>query len=256
MEIFRKVSEADKCSILLLGLEGWPDAARAASAAVEYLIAKAGGELVYKADSDILYNYTVARPYVEIVNARVRRLSYPSLEIYRLSLSNIGILACRGHEPHRIWIKLLEELMEIVRTHDVKLIITFGSMLDDISEVKVSAVVSSSNDIESIKSLGIDLVHYSGPCSFYTLLVQRCSESNIRCISLWVHIPIADYYEVLARYNIVDWRATALLLEKFSSIANVEIDLTEVYHRANEVDLLVRRTRSRGESTEFSKYFV
>jgi len=256
MEIFRKVSDAGQCSIMLLGLEGWPDAARAASTAVEYLLAKAKGELIYKADSDIIYNYTVARPHVEISDAVIRKLVYPTLEIYRLTLSNTSMLICRGHEPHRIWIKLLEELMSIIEAHSVNLVVTFGSMLDDVPEVKISAVVSSESEIESIRSLGIDLVRYSGPCSFYTPLVHKCSERGLRCISLWAHVPLVDYYEVLARYNLVDWRATAALLEKFTHIANIEIDLSEVYQRANEVELLVRRLRSGGESSELSKYLL
>ncbi len=256
MEILREISSAGRCPILLIGLEGWPDAAHAASTAVSYILSRSECVPVYQADSDALYNYTVARPYTEIVDARVRKLAFPCFKVVKSSLQEKTLLVCHGHEPHRTWNKLIGELIEIMERHGVELVVAFGSMLDDVSEIKVSAVVSIDRDSQLVRELGVDLVQYSGPCCFYTPLVMCCSQRNIRCICLWAHVPLADYYEVLSRYNIVDWRATLALLEKFTALTEIELDLSEAYHRANEVEFLVRRVKSKDEEAGFSKYLL
>ncbi len=254
--ILRQVKDKlETCEVMLMGLEGWLDAGKAASTCAEYIAQKYGGEQVYVAESDELFNYTVTRPFVRIQNAIVRQLAFPRFEILQVNIRGKNVLLVRGNEPHRMWQKLILELLRIADMCDTKLILTLGSMLDDISEAKVSAVVSNIEDVDYLKDLGVDTVEYAGPCSFYTPLIQKCHEVGIRGISLWAHVPYLDYYEILARYNIPDWRCSVLLLEKAVKITDINIDLTEAYEKAYEVDSLIRKFRTRGDS-DTAKYFL
>lgn len=256
LSVLRQVKDRiEPCEVMIMGLEGWLDAGKAASTCTEYIAQKYGGEQVYVAESDELFNYTVTRPFVRIHKAVIKQLNFPRFEILQVNIKGKNILLVRGSEPHRMWKKLIIDLLKIADMCEAKLILTFGSMLDDITEIKVSAVVSNVEDIDYLKDIGVDTVEYVGPCSFYTPLIQKCHEIGLRGISLWAHVPYLDYYEILARYNMPDWRCSVALLEKAVKITNIDIDLGEAYEKAYEVDSIIRKFRSRGEA-DSSKYFL
>ncbi len=254
LKVLKCVKErSDKCNVLLMGLEGWPDAGKAGSAGAGYLSYKYGIDVIYRVDPDEVFIYSVSRPYVEIVDGEVRSLTMPYLEVGITEIGDAKILLARGHEPHRLWNSLIEDFLEIVRKHDVKLVVTLGSMLDDSPQVKVSVVSSHREGIDIARSSDMGTVTYSGPCSFYTVMLRRFKDEGIRTIGLWAHIPYLEYYNVLARYSIVDWRGAALLLEKFADIAGLRIDLEEAYDKARSVESILRSAASKEEG---SRYFM
>ncbi len=253
LKVLRCIKESsEKCNIMVVGLEGWPDAGKAASAGANYLAYKYGIELLYSVDPDEIFVYTVSRPYVDIVNGEVRTLSMPYLDIGISKIGNTNVLLVRGHEPHRYWNSLVNDFLEIIKKHNIKLVVTFGSMLDDSPSVKISVVASHKDCIDFVKDISTGTVTYRGPCSFYTVMLDKFRENNIRTIGLWAHIPYLEYYNILARYNIVDWRGTVLLLEKLSNIAGIKIDLEEAYDKARSVESLLKST----SKEEASRYFM
>ncbi|MGH9215670.1 MAG: PAC2 family protein, partial [Acidimicrobiales bacterium] len=68
--------------VLLVAFEGWNDAGDAASGAVRYLIDRYDAELVAEIDPEDFFDFTSTRPQAELGDDGVRRISWPSTEVY------------------------------------------------------------------------------------------------------------------------------------------------------------------------------
>ena len=76
--------------VLLVAFEGWNDAGDAASGAVRYLIDRYDAELVAEIDPEEFFDFTSTRPQAEIGDDGVRRINWPSTEVYAATLPGDG----------------------------------------------------------------------------------------------------------------------------------------------------------------------
>ncbi len=99
---------------------------------------------------------------------------------------------------------------------------------------RVSLAVAQGGLQRTLAHLGLVLIHYEGPSSVHTALLQACRGRRIPAASFWGHVPA---YAQLA------WnpRVTLALLETVLGLLHLDLDLRELREQADRVHQLLDR---------------
>jgi proteasome assembly chaperone (PAC2) family protein len=177
--------------VLVAAFEGWNDAGDAASGAVRYLIDRYDAQLVAEIDPEEFFDFTSTRPQAEIGDDGVRRISWPSTEIYAATLPGDGgdALLVIGTEPQLRWRTFCAQITGVAQEADCRLAVLLGALVAEVPHSRPVPVVGTVTDPALQAELGLQPSTYEGPTGVVGVLSAACREAGLPAASLWAAVP-------------------------------------------------------------------
>jgi proteasome assembly chaperone (PAC2) family protein len=234
-------------AILVAAFEGWNDAGDAATDAVEHLELLWGARPLTELEPDEYYDFQVNRPTVSLVDGVSRRVAWPTtrVSLCRPPGADFDLVLVRGIEPNMRWRAFCEELLDVVRALDVRLVVSLGALLSDTPHTRATQVTGTSYDQESATRFGLEKSRYEGPTGIVGVLQDACVGAGIPAISFWAGVP----HYVSQPPNP---KATIALLHSVEEVLDMPVPLTELPQQASEWQKLVDEMAA--EDEEVTEY--
>ena len=215
--------------VMLVGLDGWFDAASAASHAVEAFVDD-GAVVVGEIDPDPFYDFTQQRPLVSIDDG-VRSIIWPSNQIaLRRNADGRDIVSLIGVEPHLHWKTFVDAIVTIAQAMRCEAVVTVGSAAEAIPHTRRPPVTGSTANAELASRLGLSAPSYQGITGIAGVLQSALEDHDMPAVSLRVGIP---HYLTNAEHP----QATAALIRHLSHVLGVTttVDYSEQISSWREV---------------------
>ncbi|MDQ3757592.1 MAG: PAC2 family protein [Actinomycetota bacterium] len=245
--------------VLVAAFEGWNDAADAASAAARYLADATEAELVATVDPEELYDFTVVRPTVRLIDGVTREILWPEPQLLAAELdgSSRDVLFLQAAEPHMRWKAFAAAVVDAAQGLGVELVLTLGALLAEVPHSRPVRVTGTAANPELVAQLGFERSRYEGPTGIVGVLHDACARAGIPSASLWATVPhyVAKTPSPKATLALVE-RAAALLEVPVETVdleiaaAAYERQITEVVADDAEVAEYVRRLEDSDDEDE------
>jgi hypothetical protein len=112
--------------VLVAALDGWVDAAGAASGAAERIARR--GSVVARFDGDLVFDYRSRRPVLDVVDGVLSRLAWPELVLRHVRVEGRDLLFLVGAEPDARWQALGADIVGLARRLGVVEWISLGAV--------------------------------------------------------------------------------------------------------------------------------
>jgi hypothetical protein len=103
--------EALAAPVMIAALDGWIDAAGAATNAADHLAI--GAERVVDFEGDVLFDFRSRRPTLDIIDGTLTEVSWPELSIDRAGIEGRDLLVLHGAEPDFRWRELGDAILQV-----------------------------------------------------------------------------------------------------------------------------------------------
>jgi len=181
-------------SVLVAAFAGWPDAAEVATTAARFLVRHWAARRFASIDPEPFYVFTLVRPMVRQVGPYQREVHWPSNEFYaaRNPIPGQDAVILVGVEPNLHWRAFAEAVLHVVRTCNVRLVLTLGGLLADVPHtgpVRLTGTANSSQVLERLESVGVRPSRYEGPTGIHSVLHEALTRNRIPAASIWGNVP-------------------------------------------------------------------
>ncbi len=233
--------------MMVAAFEGWNDAGDAATGAIEHLELIWDAQPLVAIDPDDYYDFQVNRPTVSLVDGVTRRVTWPTtrLSVCRPPGASFDLVLVRGIEPNMRWRGFCDEILEVVRELDVRVVVTLGALLSDTPHTRPISVTGTSYDGASAVKYGLEKSRYEGPTGITGVLQDACVTAGVPAISFWAGVP----HYVSQPPNP---KATIALLHSVEEVLDLNVPLAELPQQADEWQKLVDEMAA--EDEEVSEY--
>jgi len=227
-------------TIVIGAFAGWPDAAEAASGAIEYLVEKLQATEFAVIEPEEFLDFTQHRPLVSIGEGGERVLEWPRTRFYyRRSDVPRGsdIVLLESVEPQLRWSRFADLVMEVVDGCDAGWFVLLGALLDAVPHTRAPRVTGSSTPCAPEDRLGgvqYEPSTYEGPTAISSIISDRFAARNTPCVSIWGHAP--HYVQVSPNPGL-----THAILTELLPLLPVEVDLGDLESRAREFSATLNR---------------
>jgi proteasome assembly chaperone (PAC2) family protein len=128
VDLYRFTGEVPKLDapVLITALDGWVDAARAATSAAEHIAS--GGEVIASFDMDELLDYRARRPVLDIVDGELKSLAWSELNVRRVRAGKRDLIVLSGPEPDFRWRALAGAVLDLALRLGIIESVTLGSL--------------------------------------------------------------------------------------------------------------------------------
>jgi proteasome assembly chaperone (PAC2) family protein len=209
---------------MILGFEGWPNAAEVSSLAlsqsVDLLKARPFAEL----SPELFYEFTTLRPAGRILEGRLVDLRLPRNQFYySTGAASRDVILFLGVEPHLRWATYTDLLIGVARKFGVAEICSLGGTYDTVPHTRppvVSAVCGGEGLREKALQAGLALTGYEGPVSIHSFIMEKASREGFPTMSLWGHAP--HYLQTR------NTKVALSLMRRLSGLLNLNLDLSEM----------------------------
>jgi PAC2 family len=175
--------------VMLVGLEGWFDVARAATQAVESFIDDDLAVIVGEIDPDPFYDFTQNRPHSSIDDGE-RHIVWPSNQIVvQRNPGHRDIVSLIGVEPHLYWATYVEAIVTVAQALGCEAVVTVGSSAEAIPHTRQPPVTGSTATTQLASRLGLSVPSYEGITGIAGVLHAALEPRSIPSVSLRVGIP-------------------------------------------------------------------
>jgi proteasome assembly chaperone (PAC2) family protein len=209
---------------LILGFEGWPNAASVSSFSIEYLVDSLRAKKFASIPSGNFYQTSSSRPVATIKEGRLVELKFPGNAFYYSKGEGTpDVILFQGIEPHLRWSVFADMMLRVVERFSVSQIITLGGTYDYIPHTlrpMVSAAFNHDDLKDRVIEAGLALTEYTGPISIHTFILEAARKRGIRAVSLWGHAP-----QYLQTKNI---KVVHSVLKRLVAMIGIEVDLSEL----------------------------
>ena len=177
--------------VLLLAFEGWNDAAAAATGVIDHLVDVWDAEVVAAVDPEEFYDFQVNRPSIGADDQGMRRLTWPSTELYlaRPQGLNRDVLLLRGIEPNMRWRQFTAEILAAADDLEVEMVISLGAMLAETPHTRPIQVSGHSSEPELEDRLDLQPATYEGPTGIVGVITDACQRLDLPVVSFWAAVP-------------------------------------------------------------------
>lgn len=222
--------------IMVMAFSGWNDAGEAATSAIEHLLAAwqdqendVVPELIADIDSEEFYDFQVNRPQIFIDDSLIRKISWPTTEIFGLVIPTFerDLVVVKGAEPSMRWKSFTRELLDLADDLEVTLILTLGSLLADVPHTRPIGVSGSGAHPDIAARLGVEVSRYEGPTGILGIIADGCMRRGIDAVSLWAAIP---HYASSAPSP----KATLSLVNALEDFLDINVPLADLPEAAEE----------------------
>jgi len=217
---------------LIIGFEGWANAAEVSSFVLQYLIENLKAKKLASIPIENFYQVSSSRPVAIIKEGRLMELKFPSNHFYysKQPLSK-DLILFHGNEPHLRWTLFADLVLDLAEKFDVFQIFTIGGTYDFIPHTYpplVSALFNHENLREKVVQAGLGLTEYTGPISIHTFILEAARKRGMKAMSLWGHAP-----QYLQAKNV---KVIYSVLKSLVNLTKVEIDLSELERASDYFD--------------------
>lgn len=177
--------------VMLVALNGWFDAARAATSALDWLVQTRRCVTVASIEPDPFFDFTQERPHVEIDEDDERHIRWPENHIVAVHGDEHGrdLVVLSGVEPHLHWTTFVECIIRCARESGCSAVVTVGAMLDATPHTRTPVVTGSTTTSALAAKLGLSRPQYEGPTGVVGVLHERLEHHRIPAVSLRVGVP-------------------------------------------------------------------
>ncbi len=177
--------------IMLVAFEGWNDAGDAATQAVDFLRRRSRSQPMARVNAEPYFDFTTARPRIEIDLDGERRIQWPDSTLYAGSLGGSGtdVVFLLGVEPQLRWRSFCSRVVEVAKHLDASLVVSLGALLADVPHSRPVEIYGSADDVELAEELALTPSTYEGPTGIVGVLQHACRDAGLRSASLWAAVP-------------------------------------------------------------------
>ena len=209
---------------LVIGFEGWPNAAEVSSFALQHLIDSLKANKFASIPIENFYQISSLRPMAVIKEGRLIELKFQGNHFYYVKnpLFN-DLILFYGVEPHLRWSVFADLLLDLAVKFNVMQIFTIGGTYDYIPHTyppMVSALFNHEELREKVIEAGLGLTEYTGPISIHTFILEAAKKRGLKAVSLWGHAP-----QYLHTRNV---KVACSVLKRLIDWIKIEIDLSEL----------------------------
>ena len=239
---------------MVMAFSGWNDAGEAATGAVDHLLAawqnetnEVVPELIGDIESEEFYDLQVNRPHIVIDDSHIRSISWPTTEIFGLSIASFDrdLVIVKGVEPSMRWKSFTRELLDLADDLEVSLVVTLGSLLADVPHTRPISVSGSGAHPDIAQRLGVETSRYEGPTGILGIIGDGCMRRGIDAVSLWAAIP---HYASSSPSP----KASLSLINALEDFLDIEIPSVDLPEAAEEWEKDV--TEMATEDSDISEY--
>jgi proteasome assembly chaperone (PAC2) family protein len=217
---------------LIIGFEGWPNAAEVSSSVLQFLVENLKAKKFASIPTETFYQISSSRPVGSIKEGRLLELKSPGNHFYfsKGPLSN-DLLLFSGIEPHLQWTLFADLVLDLAERFNVSQVFTIGGTYDFIPHTfppLVTALFNHEDLRQKVVQAGLELTDYTGPISIQTFILEAARKRDLKGISLWGHAP-----QYLQAKNV---KVVYSVLKVLVGLINLEIDLSELERASDYFD--------------------
>jgi proteasome assembly chaperone (PAC2) family protein len=217
---------------LIIGFEGWPNAAEVSSYALQHLVDHLEAKKFASIPTENFYKISSLRPMAVIKEGRLVELKSPGNHFYYVKnpLSK-DLILFYGVEPHLRWNIFADLLLDLAERFNAIQIFTIGGTYDYIPHTyppMVSALFNYEELREEVIQAGLGLTEYSGPISIHTFILEAAKKRSLKAVSLWGHAP-----QYLQTRNV---KVVCSVLKRLMDLTQIEVDLSELENASDYFD--------------------
>jgi len=179
--------------VMIAGFGGWGNALNVSKAMAAYLIRSLDAVAFARLDPDAYYRYDEHRPVVTIEDGRFRKVVPPGGTFFaaRTRSDQRDVIILEADEPDLNWYSFADALMGLCRQLNARLLITIGSMYDNVLHTDrfISGIASDPDCAAILNKKQMNLISYQGPSAIHSVLLAEACKRRIGNISLWCHCP-------------------------------------------------------------------
>ena len=217
---------------LIIGFEGWPNAAEVSSFTLQYLVDHLKSKQFASIPIENFYQLSTLRPTATIKEGRLLELKFPKNHFYYAkNRGSKDIILFHGTEPHLQWSKFVDLILALAERLNVSQIFTIGGTYDYVPHTYppvISALFNHEDLREKVIQSGLGLTEYSGPISIHTYILEAAKKKGLKAIGLWGHAP-----QYLQAKNI---KVVCSVLHYLIALTEIEMDLSELERTSDYFD--------------------
>src|SRR5256886_11818094 len=215
--------------VLVAAFRGWNDGGQGASLAAGYLAKQWEGERFAEIDAETFYDFQATRPHVSLEDGLTRKLDWPENGFFHAEIPGTGrdAVILLGTEPNLRWKTFSQLVLGLAQDLGVERVVTFGSLLADVPHTRPAPVTAAATDESLMEEMGLEPSRYEGPTGIVGVLLDACRGAGLTSLSLWAAVP---HYVSLAPSP----RAALSLVRRFGELMEIDVDVTELEHAADE----------------------
>lgn len=180
-----------RAPVVVAAFEGWNDAGEGATGAVRTLAEAWLAEPFADLDPEEFYDFTANRPMVRLVDGRTREIDWPANTFLHASLPErpSDVVLLLGTEPGLRWRTFCEQVIDVVRETDARLVVTLGALLSEVPHSRPVRVIGTAEDDDLIARLRLRRSSYEGPTGIVGALHDALRRRGVPSLSLWAAVP-------------------------------------------------------------------
>jgi len=217
---------------LVMGFEGWPNAAEVSSSALQHLVESLKAKKFASVPTEKFYQVSSLRPVGVIKEGRLVELKLPGNHFYYVKdLPTNDLILFSGIEPHLRWNIFVDLLLDLAEKFDVSQIFTLGGTYDYVPHTyppMVSALFNHEALREKVIQAGLGLTEYTGPISIHTFILEAARKRSLKAMSLWGHAP-----QYLQTRNL---KVVYAVLKSLNDMMEMNVDLSELARAGDYFD--------------------
>lgn len=174
---------------LIAAFTGWNDAGDAASGAAQHLAASWQARKIATIDPEDFFEFQATRPQVRLRDGHTREIVWPPNELYAASTPTGDVLVLSGTEPQLRWRTFCEQIIEVAKQFDVRLVLTLGALLADVPHTRPVRIIGTASEQQLIDRFELQRSRYQGPTGIVGVLQDACTRMGLSSASLWAAVP-------------------------------------------------------------------
>ncbi len=213
--------------VMVVAFTGWVDAGMAGAGASAYLVDQLDSARRFgRIDLSELVDLQQTRPTVQLVDGATRQITWPAIDLFA-GRAGRDLVLCMGPEPSIKWGPFTDELVNVARRLDVKMMVALGGMPAVVSHRRPVPVFATATSPSLAQEVGALRTDYTGPTGVQTVLQVALGDAGVPALGLWAQVP----HYVAATPSPSAIRA---LLERLRDVANVEVPLNTLDGQVDE----------------------
>jgi proteasome assembly chaperone (PAC2) family protein len=177
--------------VVIAAFEGWNDAGEGATGAIRALADAWYAEPFADIDPEEFYDFTANRPQVRLLDGHTREIEWPSNTFMHAPMPGrpSDVVLLLGTEPGLRWRTFCEQVIDVVRTTDARLVVTLGALLSEVPHSRPVRVIGTAEDDKLIARLRLRRSSYEGPTGIVGTLHDALRRRGVTSLSLWAAVP-------------------------------------------------------------------
>ena len=175
---------------VVVAFEGWSDAGGAASTALRYLGSSWSARQFATFDPEELYDFTVARPRVRLVDGLIRELDWPAPELHAAPArgADRDVILLVGLEPHLRWRTFCSTVVGVAQELGAEMALSLGALQAEVPHTTEVGVTGTTTDTGLLEKWNLTRSQYEGPTGVLGALHDAFGKGGIPSASLWATV--------------------------------------------------------------------